>query len=91
MAVRHEEAAQEEEEEDMIEQEWRIVRAIHVAFLAAVAAVATACSVAVPERHALVARQPEYQLVEIDDSYQDCTQERDCTCGWCPPYGDDGD
>jgi hypothetical protein len=76
----------------VIEREWRVVRIMRVLLLAAVTGIVAACSTAADKRHTLVARQPEFQLVVADDAdYQDCTQERDCTCGWCPPYGNDDD
>lgn len=67
----------------MIEREWRIVCAAQAVALAAVACIAAACSVSPPPR-SLVALTERIDFIV-------CTQERNCVCGWCPPYGNDDD
>lgn len=67
----------------MIEREWRIVRAARVAVLAAVACLAAACSASLSLRLPVA-------LAECI-KFTVCTQERDCACGWCPPYGKDNE
>ena len=64
---------------DQMRHEWRWIQAALLTFVMVV--VALAYTFRAPES----APEPEPESDGV------CTQERDCGCGFCPPYGEDDD
>ena len=71
----------------MIEREWRLVCAMRVLLLAIATAIVASCSEPPRQHHA---SSVKVRSALESSNYIPCTQERDCKCGWCPPYGQDG-
>ena len=71
-------------------REWRLIQVCLLIFVVVLCLVVLACKTpekeqAEPQAQEEVPAPYSYNIWYVP-SWAGCTQERDCTCGYCPPY-----